>query len=308
MISCTTADHSNLLQGLRLLSYLPIALFAESFWVQSAVLSSICSKSSVAPAVTGCIKDLKRLWNLDYYELFGNFETGKSSVVSSIRNGNTFPLVNQGFLELANIVGRKPAVSALNHVRPMTVFVTFVTPRRHPYTVARSPWFWICRCLNAFQTILHLVLTPTLAFYGLHVGCILMGCLSAIDILHLILRHATKAIFSKPGGTDGKPLPLARHSAVDVQIVASSWNASHLDVLAGTSIQLHALTNIPIRLSRPKIVVWALRILATILVIQAAALTSLIGSNGPEVWASFIWLCCYLLMLLTHHCIISRSS
>lgn len=305
-------DHPKLVQMITLISYLPIALFAENLRAQSSVLSGICCSSSLATPLTGCVKDLSRLWRLSFYELFGSFNSDRQCVATSVRNGITFPLVNLGFLELAGLIGDAPIddLNTLDYARPVTVSLSFIYPFRNPATFVTSPSFWVRHCINGFHAICHIGLGMIFAYYGLYIGAILMLCLLILDGLQAILRHTTSAIFSSPIGNDGKPLPLFEDAPLDVHVVASSWNASHLNVFVGYSVQLHALTNIPIRSTRPELVLWLLRSLDVTLIAQAAALACLSSGNNTQVYQSLgsvAWLACYLLMYLPTHYINSRA-
>ena len=303
-------DHPRALQITRLVLYLPIALFAENLRAQSSVLSSICSSSSLTTPLTGCVRDLSRLWYLNLYELFGSFETGRQSVVASVRNGITFPLANHGFLELIGLTGGLiDDLNGLDHARPVTVSVTFIYPFRTPSTLARSSSFWTRHCINGVHAICHLGLGTIFGYYGLYTGAILMVCLLIVDVVQAVLRHATSAIFSCPVGTDGKTIPIFEDAPLDVHVIAGSWNASHLDVVIGYSAQLHALTNIPIRSTRPRLILWLLRFLDVTLVVQAAALACS-SSGNIQVYQSLgsvAWLVCYLLMLIPAHYLKSRA-
>lgn len=303
-------DHPRLLQITSFISYLPIALFAENLRAQSSVLSGICSSSSLATPLTGCVKDLSRLWNLSFYDLFGSFNTGRQSVVTSVRNGNTFPLVNHGFLELTGLIGDSiDDLNTLDHARPVIVSVSFICPCRTPATFVTSSSFWARHCINGIHVIYHTVLGLVFGYYGLYIGAILMVCLLILDLLQAVLRHTISAIFSWPVGNDGKLTPLFEDAPLDVHVIASSWNASHLDVFVGYSVQLHALTNIPMRSTRPGLVLWLLRFLDITLVVQAAALACLSSSNtqANQSVASVAWLACYPLMFVPARYLNSRT-
>ena len=310
MSDAISQSHFAAQQAFRIISFLPIALFAENLRAQSSLLSCICSSSSVAAPLTGCIKDLGRLWFLNFGELFGGFETGRDRVVSSLRNGNSFPLVNYGFLQLAQLL-EEPSQDFVNpqYARPVTVRVTFVVPVRPLSASASSMAFWVRHGVNALHLTCHLVLALVLGIYGFYIGSLLMSCLTLLDILQAVLRHTTSATFSRPHGIDGTPIPISRDAPIDTHIIARSENASHLDVLVGYSIQLHALTNIPIRPTKPRLVVWALRAIDFILVIQAAALACLSSGNLPlnQNIGSVIWLLCYLLTLFSA-CLLNSNS
>jgi hypothetical protein len=87
-------------------------------------------------------------------------------------------------------------------------------------------------------------------------------------------------------------------AVVDVHTVVEDWNASDMDVIVGYSSQLHALTNIPIRIKRWRVALWISRFMGLILIVQATILGSLLGSLTVQVWGSIIWLVCYLFMLV----------
>lgn len=202
---------------LRLISYLPIALFAESLRVQSSVLSSICSSSSVTAPLTGCVKDLDRLWNLNLYELFGGFGSGREWIVISIRNGNNFPLVNQGLLELAGLKDKPTQdFASVPHSRPVTVAVKFVRPSRSSNISATSLGFWARHFVNSANAVLHLCLAVALEIFDIYTESLLMSCLFAIDFLQATLRHGTSAVFSSPLATDGRPIPVYGDGPLDV--------------------------------------------------------------------------------------------
>ncbi len=302
--------HFAALQAFKIISFLPIALFAENLRAQSSLLSCICSSSSVTVPLTGCVKDVGRLWFLNFSELFGGFETGRDRVVSSLRNGNSFPLVNYGFLQLAQLL-EEPSQDLVTpqSARPVTVRVTFVVPVRPLSASASTMAFWVRHGVNALHLTCHLVLALVLGIYGFYISSLLMSCLALLDILQAVLRHTTSAIFSQPHGLDGNPIAISQDAPIDTHIIARSENASHLDVLVGYSIQLHALTNIPIRPTRPRLVLWALRAIDFVLVIQAAALTCLSSGNLPlnQNIGSVIWLFCYLLTLFSA-CLLNSNS
>ncbi len=298
------ADDSTAFQIFRAISFLPIALFAENLRAQPSLLSCICSKSSAAIPLTGCVKDLSRLWFLDFEELFGGFQTGRQFHVSSVRNGSTFPLANQGFLKLARLL-ENPAPQYLTPrcARPVTVRLTFILPVPSPSISASSKSFWLRHSFNMFHLIVHLSLTVILGLHEFYIGSLLLACLTILDILQVVLRYTTSAIFSQPRNADGDPVPLAREDPIDVHVIAKNANSSHMDVLVGYTTQLHALTNIPIQPTRPRVILWTLRAIVAILLVQAAALTCLSSGNFPmnQNIGSIIWLLCYVLMFLPSH-------
>ena len=81
-----------------------------------------------------------------------------------------------------------------------------------------------------------------------------------------------------------------------------------MDVLVGTSTQLHELTNRPLRTTEPKLVKWTLRFLDAVLVVQAATLASITGTGTMQAVSSLVWLACYILMLMTSRLINAHAA
>lgn len=302
MSDSASEHYTSASQIFRAVSFLPIAPFAENLRAQPSLLSCICSNSAAAIPLTGCIKDLSRLWFVDFEELFGGFHTGRQSLVSSVRNGNSFPLANQGFWKLAGLLEKPPQKYPLQKfAHPVTVGLTFILPTVPPSTSVSSTYFWLRHCFNTINLTLHLGLAVLLGFFGLYLGSLLMICMAILDILQAVLRHTTSAIFSLRRNMEGDALPMSEKDPIDVHVIAQTANASYMDVLVGYSIQLHALTNIGIQPSRPRLISWVLRTIDAVLIVQAAALTCLSSGNFPlnQSVSSAIWLSCYLFMLLT---------
>ena len=69
-----------------------------------------------------------------------------------------------------------------------------------------------------------------------------------------------------------------------------------MDVLIGYSAQLHALTNIPVRIKRLKVVKWTARAIIVVLATQAALLGSLMGRSDRQTLGTAAWLLCYLVL------------
>lgn len=80
------------------LSCLPIALFSETLRVQAAVVESLMTKILIAPGLTGSVKDLQQLWDIDTFDLFADFGIQRPLQVISLRPGNSFALANRGVL------------------------------------------------------------------------------------------------------------------------------------------------------------------------------------------------------------------
>ena len=68
-------------------SYAPIALFAENLRLQSALVTSILRTGAAGPLpspITGCVRDLGRVWNLNEFDLYGDFGSGIHFVAVSL--------------------------------------------------------------------------------------------------------------------------------------------------------------------------------------------------------------------------------
>ena len=124
--------HSHLM---KIISYLPIALYAESLRVRSALIRSVSTRSSVAPGLTGCVRDLEELWDTTASDLFEGFGKTKTYNVASLRRGNTFRLANKGLLEIAGLTSSHKCHADHAQIlqvgdvhRYTTVRVSFVTP------------------------------------------------------------------------------------------------------------------------------------------------------------------------------------
>jgi len=87
-------------------------------------------------------------------------------------------------------------------------------------------------------------------------------------------------------------------AALDVYVVVENWNASDIDVIVGSSAQLHALTNIPVRVKRWRAVIWCSHLISLVLIVQASMQARLLGSPTEQIWGSIIWLLCYQFMLV----------
>ena len=290
-------------QILSTLPYAPIALFAENLRVQNAFISSILRTTCVPPPITGCIRDLGRVWNLDEFDLYGDFRSGTHFVAVSLRHGNTFPLVNKQVLELAGILNRSTQVKAIISTevplrRPTIVNVSFVLPactkedqrRRYIY-------LWACRSSVAIETLMIIALMAICAFYKLNVSVLLIACVASNAVALKFIQSKAKPVY---GNASAQHMDSQRKvlggAALDVHLITSHWNSNKLDVVCGYSSQLHALTNIPIRTNNFRLVSWTARFLVVTLVVQAAALASLIGNNSVQSLGSVVWMVLYLIM------------
>jgi hypothetical protein len=283
-------------------TYAPIPLFAESLRVQRALVSTILTRHSISPCLTGCIKDFPRLWEMDDFELLGHFEGSPTASVVSVRHGNSFQLANKAILEACEIIGRRSSktVRDFRGFRETLVNISFVTPTKvdsaspgQRWRTGRAVLFFV------FETAITIGISVVIALRGQLLGSGLLVCVATANIILFLLRQWTDPIFGNANALHSDRYLTARGgAALDVHIIAESWNSSRLDVVSGYSSQLHALTNIPVRVNNPVFLRWSCRLLAIVLAIQAAALASLTNATGVEIWSGLIWLSIYSFMVL----------
>ncbi|KAL9121960.1 MAG: hypothetical protein Q9187_001485 [Circinaria calcarea] len=292
-------------------AYAPIALYAESLRVQRAMVASILSPRSLAPAITGCVKDLHRLWHLDDAQLFGNFEDERAACVASVKHGNSFPLHNQTVLLLAGILRGKvnvagavvpytPAIGGGFRMRRETVVsLSFVLP--HEAGSAKRGFCWlqgVCWGVTLMELMGPIVMAAYMAMWGDMMGLILMVGFSLSVLVLAVLRFFMHPIVANQSEISRFRKDIAKGvTTLDVHIIADKWNDKHLNVACGYTSHLHALTNIPMAINRPGLLLWASRGLAVVILVQAASLASLIG-NKENAWLSLTWLVTYILMLI----------
>lgn len=292
-------------------AYAPIALFAESLRVQRAMVASIISPRSIAPAITGCVKDLHRLCRLDDVQLFGNFEDERAACVASVKHGNSFPLHNQTVLQLAGVLRTKtvtagavvpytPAMGEGFQTRRKTVVnLSFVLP--HDAGSAKHGFCWlqgVCWGVTLVEFVGPIAMAAFMAILGDVAGVILMVGVSLSVLILAVLRFFTHPVIANQSEISKfRKDPARGLSTLDVHIVASNWNDKDLNVVCGYTSHLHALTNIPMAINRPRLLLWASRALAVVLLGQAASLASLIG-HKENAWLSLTWLAMYILMFI----------
>jgi hypothetical protein len=301
-ISCGNNPYSlkmKLLNQLEsIIVYAPVPLFAESLRVQKALIAAILTNRSVFPCLTVCVKDLERLWDIDDFELLGGFEGSQTKVVTSLRHGNTFQLANKAILDESRLTGRKsskPMTRSHAGLRETIVNISFVTPGPRNYIVGMVPL--ILFCLTLLQIGVESTAAVVLVVAEMPVGAALACCICITTITILVLRLKVNPIFgNRHAILSDQALTAAGGAALDVHVIADDWNSSRLDVLCGYSSQLHSLTNIPARLDSPRILRWSCRLLALVLILQAALLASLTNSADNDRWSGTLWLTMYLFM------------
>lgn len=276
-------------------SYLPIALYAESLKLGSVLVCAISNETTVPRPTTGCVKDITRIWNLSPHALLGGF-SGHGPVVASRRHGNTFPLVNKTVLEGAGLIGRSRDEVHIDDTvpRPTTVHITFAYLRTAP---SRSKHLYLRRLILSLEIGTLIALSILLFEAKMAVGALLLDCIAANLLLLWIIQDFTSLIYANAQAlAKDMQQTTARGAATDVHVIVQDWNASAMDVIIGYSSQLHALTNISVRIRRWKVVKWTTRALIVVLTIQAALLGSLIGRSDKEVLGGAVWLCCYFIL------------
>ena len=304
-------DGLNLLEVLGvILSYAPIPLFAESLRVQKGLVAVILNSASTPFALTGCIKDFARLWDIDDVSLFGHFSGSETACVTSRRHGNSFQLMNKTILDQLGITSRRVnSQSSQIGSRVTSINLSLVVPLIQSRSSKADERFnRLCNSITLIETLVLLGLGFVMVMHQLIAGAVLMGCMAATLSTMLILRWCCRLIFANvervhkacQNGVEGG-------SSLDVHVIASNWNSSQLDVICGFSSHLHALTNIPVRINKPSLLTWASRFLAVILTLQATVLASLSGTKGANNWFAGAWLVLYFIMLIPNR-LLARFS
>lgn len=295
---------------MKIISYLPIALYAESLRVRRTLIRSVSTPSSVAPALTGCVRDLEELWETTASDLFEDFGKTKTYNVASLRHGNSFQLANRGLLEVAGLISSYKRHADHAQIlqdgdirRHTTVHVSFVTPvALSGITDETEPPSWLpgaCQAVVMLEILLGISVGAAMGAFGVWDGSVLMGCVVVNAIVLLFLQRRTSLIFAKLNDLkNDKKRTVADGAALDIHVVSESWNSCHLDVLAGYSSQLHGLTNLPVWTTCSWTIPVTSRILSVVLLIQAAVLASLVGASGVDAVVPMVWLAVYTLTLI----------
>ncbi|KAI1086091.1 hypothetical protein F5B19DRAFT_502131 [Rostrohypoxylon terebratum] len=294
-----------LLDVLRILSFAPIALFAENLRVYQGIIYSVGSRSLAFPCLTGSIKDLQRLWYFSERELFGETPSEHKWSVSSLRHGNTFTLVNKRLLELAGVIGRPPPYDAafgqVDYVRPTTVNISFISPKTKETESPATSYagLWYIRGLTTLQLLVHTSIALGLGFGGLWSSSLLVSCIVASHLIMMVLRMTVTPTFANRAAVAKDSTTKASGgAALDIHVITSDWNSDSVNVICGYSSQLHSITNIPVRLRNFRFALWLCRLLILVLVVQAAILASLLGTQTDDALGPTVWLILYIMMLV----------
>ncbi|KAL9635203.1 MAG: hypothetical protein Q9204_002708 [Flavoplaca sp. TL-2023a] len=291
-------------------AYTPIVLFTESLRVQRTMVASILTSRSIAPAITGCAKDFHRLWHLDDAQLLGNFTDERAASVTSVKHGSNFPLQNQTVLQLAGVLRRdagmtqaitpyEPAVEKSFQTRRETlVHLSFAIPQKEARGKGGYCWLEaVCWTVTFLEFAIPIGLAMYMAISRQFTGVVLMTALSLSVFILAVLRSLTHPIIANQGEISKFSNDRAKGlSTLDAHVIADHWNDKNLNVVCGYTSHLHALTNIPLQVNRPRLLLWAGRGLAIVLLIQVAGLASLIGEKS-NAWLSLSWLAIYIVML-----------
>ncbi|KAH8748289.1 hypothetical protein F5883DRAFT_583026 [Diaporthe sp. PMI_573] len=283
--------------------YAPIPLFAENLRTQEELVSAVMTRHSVSSCLTGCIRDFRRLWNVDYLELFGQSHDPRPLAVTSIRHGNVFDLANAAILETAGIVRRHDPLAAnpktANPRRETIVYVSFITPSHPDRPRLSGAKWWAAVSLFILEMAFAIGTAALVVRRGMILGAALLICVGFSQVLIFGLRLLNDPIFGNQAAVQSDRALTARNgAALDVHVIADSWNSSKISVVCGYSSQLHALSNIPVRTTRALALKWCCRALAVVLATQAALLAAITNAEGDERWSSLLWLAFYFLMLL----------
>ena len=277
-----------------------------SLQVSKALIYSISSQRVGPSPIAGCVKDIDRLWNLSTRELLADFSENRW-VVASRRHGNSFSLVNTALLKRAGIIGRaRDTVEADQEAfRPTTVHITYITPRRDDGSGGGQ--ISTAHILLVVEVVILFAIATLLLRYEIIVGAGLVYCIILTYVLLWPLQRFTSFMFAKGHDlSEDMQRTTANGAATDVHIVTEHWNASEIDVIVGYSSQLHALTNISVRIMNSKVVRWVARALVIILAVQAALLASLAGKSDQRVLGSVVWLLCYLVLKIPPRVLMKR--
>lgn len=281
-------------------AWAPIALFAENLRSQKELISAVTTRRALSAGLTGCVRDVQQLWHVDYLELFGQSYDQRPLAVTSVRHGNVFDLANAALLEAAGLVRRSAPIAAhpktAGAFRETVLYVSFVTPTA---PAGRDAQWWAAAALSTLEIALAAATAALIAYEGLLLGTALLGCVALTQSLLLGMRLLGEPIWGNQAAVQADRALTARNgAALDVQVIADSWNATRLSVVCGYSSQLHALSNIPIRTNRPLALKWSCRALAVVLATQAALLAAVANSEGDQKWSNLLWLAFYLVMWL----------
>jgi hypothetical protein len=224
--------------------------------------------------------------------------------VTSIRHGNVFDLANAALLETAGIVRRHDPLAAnpktANLLRETILYVSFVTPS-HPDDLPRlsgAKW-WAAVSLFILEIAFTTGTAALIVRRDMILGAALLVCVVFSQILTFGLRLLNDPIFGNQAAVHSDRALTARNgAALDVHVIADSWNSPKISVVCGYSSQLHALSNIPVRTNRALALKWSCRALAVVLATQAALLAAVTNAEGDERWSSLLWLAFYFLMLV----------
>ncbi|KAH6713436.1 hypothetical protein BKA61DRAFT_74806 [Leptodontidium sp. MPI-SDFR-AT-0119] len=231
-----------------------------------------------------------------------------------MRHGSSFALANRGVLEVMGMVrsGRQQTSSPFNqgtqHARPTTLHITFVAPR--PFSADLQKKSSQNKCASQIATAAEIILASSIGILmglkHIYVGSILMACIVLNTLVLLLFRLLLKPVFANEQAmARDAQVGCSGGAALDVHLIAPTWNASQINVICGYSSQVHSLTNLPILITSSSLVKWCCRALALNLIIQAAALTSQVNSHSIQVWGSITWMLFYLIMLAPS-CIMKR--
>lgn len=276
-------------------SYLPIALYAESLHIHTSLASTITSTFTIPPPLTGCVKDFGGLWRLRPSKIIAGPDV---FTVASLRHGSIFPLANKNLLDLAMITGRESHIEdSVEFWRPVVLHLSYLTPARRNEKHARLRMMYT---VAIFTMAVGLLVAISMSFlFGLFIGGVLLICLLLNLISLSLLQWSTGPIFSRKSDiAKDTTLGAAGGAAIDVHVITENFNSSEMHILIGFSSHLHSLTNIPIRIRSWRTVVWVSRLIGGVLVVQAATLASQFGGKGKQVVGSGIWLMAYVLLLI----------
>ena len=272
-------------------SNLPIALYALGFRVQDGLVSAICNKAAAPMSFIGSVTDFKTIWDVKQTDLFGILGTGNQFHVSSLRHGNTFPLVNQAILTAAGCIEQPADVyTDLTLPRTVSVNITFLMPKDTADETQRTAKLTgqLVACLELSLLACSAILQ---ALKGMYIGCALAICLAVSTFCYLALQQLQHPVYAHRDAIEKDiRLTTRKGAATDIHVIVPTQTSDEMYVVIGYTSQVHALTNISARVDKPLVLRWTCRVLGITLCVQAALLAKLIQAPPPALYGSPIWL------------------
>ena len=139
----------------KIISYVPVAMYAESLRLNSALVLASGSSLAIPPPLTGCVRDLNRLWHLSPSDVLSDFHLRCGASVASLRHGNSFPLANRAILDRAGVTSRRTLREYSKQIdlasRPVTLHITYMIPNNFQPPVSAV---LVCRTIASVELLI----------------------------------------------------------------------------------------------------------------------------------------------------------